>query len=380
MSLIWLTGDNSPDHNTLWRFWASNEPALRNVFKQTVKVALKSGMVGLVVQAIDGSKITARVSRRSGWHETDLQKLLVDVDRSIESMSEAVELAEDTQAGSYRLPSGLQDAKSRRRKIKAALTELTEAGRSHLHPVDKDARMMKGNKFAYNSQAVVDDKHGLIVAEDVVNDESDNSQLMPMIERVKDNLGDTADETLADAGYYSPDQLAEAEAENVNVLVPIQNNRNKRWSKGDFKSSNFSYDEAGDVVICPLGQDLRYERTKPSRNKKYKIRIYRCHHRDCPVRSDCSRDKRGRNIELGEYYKAVQNQRLKQNDPGKKALLSRRMAIIEPVFAQIKEHMAFRRFTFRGLSKVKTQWSMICATYNLRKLYGQWAAGSPLFN
>ena len=380
MSLIWLTGNNSPDHNTLWRFWSGNEPALRNVFKQSVAVAFKSDLVSLAVQAVDGSKIAACVSPRNGWHKTDLEKLLVEVDRSIESMSEAVKLAEETRGGSYRLPADLRDAESRRRKIKAALAELTDVGRSHLHPVDKDARMMKGNNFAYNSQAVVDDKHGLIVAEDVVNEETDSHQLMPMVDRVKENLGDTADETLADAGYYSPEQLAEAEVKDVNVLVSIQDNRERRWSKGELKSSNFSYDEAGNIFICPLGQDLRCERTKLSRNKKHKIKVYRCHHRDCPVRSVCSRDKRGRAIELGEYYKAVQKQRLKQNDPDKKALLLRRMAIVEPVFAQIKEHLGFRRFTFRGLSKVKTQWSMICTAFNLRKLCRHWASGIPLFN
>jgi len=34
------------------------------------------------------------------------------------------------------------------------------------------------------------------------------------------------------------------------------------------------------------------------------------------------------------------------------------------------------RWTVRGLEGVKTQWSLLCATLNLRVLYGRWRAGN----
>src|SRR5262245_35901003 len=34
IGLLWLTGLEKPDHNTLWRFWRDNKAAIRNVFKQ----------------------------------------------------------------------------------------------------------------------------------------------------------------------------------------------------------------------------------------------------------------------------------------------------------------------------------------------------------
>ena len=59
LPLLWLSGLIAPDHNSLWRFWRDNQTALRAIFKQTVHLALRTGAVGLAVQALDGTKIQA---------------------------------------------------------------------------------------------------------------------------------------------------------------------------------------------------------------------------------------------------------------------------------------------------------------------------------
>lgn len=51
------------------------------------------------------------------------------------------------------------------------------------------------------------------------------------------------------------------------------------------------------------------------------------------------------------------------------AIYRRRKAIIEPIFAYIKDRRGFRRFSFRGLCNVRAEWSLICLTHNLLKLY-----------
>jgi hypothetical protein len=69
----------------------------------------------------------------------------------------------------------------------------------------------------------------------------------------------------------------------------------------------------------------------------------------------------------------------KQRDPQNKELLAKRKQIVELVFGIIKNVMGFRKFTVRGLEKVKTQWALICTAFNLRKLYEVWIAGKLMF-
>jgi len=140
LSLIWLTGMKYPDHNTLWRFWHVNRKALRGVFKQVVLVAHEAGLVGLVLHALDGTKIAADVSKSKICRRDCLIKLLKELDDSIDEVMDEVEFAEYTEQGEYRLPEEIQDVQSRRAKIKEALRELDEAGPDYLHPQDRDAR------------------------------------------------------------------------------------------------------------------------------------------------------------------------------------------------------------------------------------------------
>ena len=239
VSLLWLPGMNSPDHNTLWRFWRANREALRSVFRQVVLVAHDSGLIGLAVHAVDGTKIRACSSSRSGCHKKELEEMLKHLDVSIDEAISEIESSEASESGESRLPESLVDAASRRAEIEKSLRRLSQLDREHCHPGEPDARMVKsreGPGFGYNAQIVVDGASCLIVAEDVVNDESDNELLVDMVEEVKENLGEAADETVADGGYYSPNQLAEAEKRGIGVLVPVLD---KATLHGSFHRSKF---------------------------------------------------------------------------------------------------------------------------------------------
>ncbi len=53
-------------------------------------------------------------------------------------------------------------------------------------------------------------------------------------------------------------------------------------------------------------------------------------------------------------------------------LYKRRGKTVEPVFGQIKEVRHCERFMRRGYDACRSEWSLICATHNLLKL---WVAG-----
>ena len=63
------------------------------------------------------------------------------------------------------------------------------------------------------------------MAAEVVNAESDNAQLIPLLEEVEANLGKVAETMVADGGYVAGKQLAEAEEGGQAVLVAGERRR-----------------------------------------------------------------------------------------------------------------------------------------------------------
>jgi len=376
LALMWLSGLRAPDHNSLWRFWSENKKALRQVFKQTVQLALRLEAVGLVVQALDGTKIQAACSGPKGWSKTYMEKLLPQLDAvlaEVELKVVAENQAEGAGAPGYRLPAGLARCQALREEMKKGLAQLEADGRQHAHPVEPEARRMKvgdTNRFAYNAQAVADGQEGIIVACAATRQETDSGQLVPLMEQARENLGPaaTAVVTLADSGYGGGADLQAAADQKMDVLVPPA--EGKPPKDNPYASQNFHYDQVKHTVTCPQQHSLDHEgqTTKDGQT----VERFRCHRRDCPVRALCTRDPKGRQIEVRPHTPLVQALRARLQEPGPAALYARRQEIIERRFAQLKQHDGFRRWTVWGLEAVRAQWALLCATLNLRLLYKKW--------
>lgn len=376
LALMWLTGMNSPDHNSLWRFWRDNRKALKKVFRQTVRVAMEAGLVDMVLNAVDGTKIAAQSSTDKAWIRKQLEKRLVKLDAWLDRAMAEVEKAEKEESGEYRLPEELAEKQKLRQKIQESLTQLEAEERSSMHPNEPDARMMKnheGTRLAYNAQAVVDGKAGVIVASEVTTDENDERQLVPMLEKVQEEVGAVAEETVADGGYCTGEQLDAAEKAEFSVLVNLTGIEKAEEEGGPYHSSKFQYDSESDCYICPMGQKLEFRHTRKHKDKRYETRVYRCGNaKQCPVRWQCSKEKRGRAIERSPYSKAILRQKEKQRDKAKTDLLRRRKTVVEPAFARVKHLLEFRRWSMRGLEKVEAQWGFVCAVVNLGRIYPHW--------
>jgi len=390
MGMIWLTGRNAPDHNSLWRFFKANKKSLKHLFKQSIRVALKADLIGLALHAVDGTKIQAVSSNdeargREGL-ERSLESISERLDRTIADAMTEIERAEREEAGEYRLPQSMQDGLKRKQRIQEALKELDESDKKSVHPSEPEARFMKNRRtkdLSYNAQAVADQKSGLIVAADVVTDGADNGQLVPMLDKVKESLGAVAEENVADGGYFSSGQIGLADEREYGILIGKSSGEivSERGADADpYHRSRFVFDQERDCFICPEGRLLPFHQRKINGKNHNEVRRYRCRDfQTCSNRWKCSQSKNGRLIDLSVYEAALERHRSKREKPENKERLKARKKIIEPVFAWIKNALGFRRWTVVGIDNVKAQWDLICTTINLRKLYNHWVSGEVAF-
>ena len=176
---------------------------------------------------------------------------------------------------------------------------------------DAESRIMKtGDGFiqGYNAQAVVDQEHQIIVANDVSNQSPDAEHLVPMLDRTVENCGAVPARMSGDTGYYSEANVLRAQSRGVDIYLAL-----KRQKHGP-------------------GQTDGGETTSPQESETKKR-----------MRSKLA------TAEGAQIY-------------------SRRKVIVEPAFGQIKNR-GFRSFLLRGIQKVRGEWSLITLTHNLLKLY-----------
>jgi hypothetical protein len=373
MGFVWLTGNHRPDHNALWRFWHEHHEQIGGLFRQSVKVAVEMGLVGFAVQAVDGTKIAAASSGRGGFNQAHLEKLLARLEEQIAEQEGQIAAAGDGGA-SEELPHLV----GRREQVRAALARVKAGEAKHAHPLEPEAARMPcdtGNRFGYNAQAVVDANAQIIVGTEVTSAAHDMGQLVPMISEARANSDAAAVPiTLADGGFASAAQLAEANQCGYPVVTPPP----PGWSDTSepYHVAHFQHDAARKVVVCPQGHELQYRGSRQKDGRTVDIhRNYRAC-KDCPVRAQCTKERKGRTIYIGRDHAVVVAAYRRWQMPHVKELYGLRAPTVEPVFAQIKQQMGFRRWTFRGLDKVRSQWSMLATTWNLRVMLRHWQAGS----
>jgi transposase len=363
-----ICANQVPDHATIARFRVRHQQELAELFGGVLGLCAKAGLVEPAVLAVDGSKFAAAASDSAiRTYEELAREILAEAGR--------IDAAEDERYGDARgdeLPEQLATRHGRKRWLREAKKQLEaeraakeepiprdreerlelchrrlvedwraehqgnrayEAYRARgvmrdgrrlgappkpyapppkpegkINTTDPDARRMKfGRNFipAYNAQAVTTEEQ-LIVAAEITTEGGDFEQLEPMVS--------SAERELEQAGVTEPPEVVLADA--------------GYWSNGHIDALR----ERGMIPI---------------------------------VAPDTTRN-RPRKTRLGGPYDFMR--RVLGTERGG-ALYSKRMPMVEPVFAQIKANRGIGRFKRRGRAAVRSEWRLIAATHNLLKLH-----------
>lgn len=246
----YLAGELRPDFRTINRFRVRHREDFAEVFRETVRIARGAGLAKLGRVAIDGSKIRANTSRHKAMShgrmveaEERLDDEIAQILAQMDELNEAEDAEHGDGDGGGGLPQELSDRERRREKIRAVRARLErEKGekleaRSQKSFADPDANLMKTGEgsfqYCYNAQAATSED-GIVVATGLATSPSDQAELAPMVERVKENTGHRPGLVLADAGYLSEKNLELLRRKRQRVLVAVgrEGKRLSRWPKG----------------------------------------------------------------------------------------------------------------------------------------------------
>ncbi len=195
------------------------------------------------------------------------------------------------------------------------LERLRKSGEAKLSRRDGEARFLRergGFGLGYTAEIAVSEDH-FIVAERVTLNRCDVPALVPLVEEVEQRSRARPQKVLADAGFYSNENVRILQERGIEAYVPDPN----------------------------LAREL---------------------HAGKPARTI------GRNQVRSPELKAM---RRKLRSPTGRRVYERRKALVEPVFGVLKQQRNLRQFRTRGLAQVAAEFTLAALAYNLTRWFAR---------
>ena len=355
----YITADTHPDHDTIAHFRKRFLEPLRGVFVQILVIAQAMGVLKIGTVSLDGTKVKANASKHKAMSWGYANRLEAQLREEVQTLLEQAARADTEASPGLDIPEELERCEARLAAIERAKAEIerralkryeaeqaeyeeklarrrdTEKatgkkarGREPKAPepgprakdqvnfTDEESRIMpssEGFVQGYNAQAAVDIDSHLIVAEHVSDHTNDKQELAPAL-RCLDERQEVVGQPralLADAGYFSDENVKRCEAEGIEPYIASGRERHHR----------------------PLA-----ERLAPVP--------------ECPAQGD-----------------GVAAMRHRMKTPEGRALYAKRKSTVETVFGVVKEVMGFRRFHLRGLEAVQGEWTLVCMAWNVKRMH-----------
>jgi len=307
LGLRYLAGGARPDNWALSAFRRRHARGLNDVFTQVLEMAGRMKLTRLGQVAVDSTRIQAAASRDRLETEQRLRQERTKLRRAIRRWQKQCNEEDPNEgAGSQAV---VEQLKERLAEMPRRLDKLRKSGLQKVSQTDPEARFLRerrGFVMGYTGEIAVNQKH-LIVAQRVTQQASDNDSLLPLVAEAERHTGQTAEQVLADAGFFSLDNIAQLEQRGVDVYVPDSN----------------------------LARELNTGQR-------------------CPRSRLRSRQRR---------------MRQKLRSPAGRAVYGKRKGLVEPVFGTLKEQRGMNRFRLRGLAKVNIEFTLATIAYNLTRLF-----------
>ena len=422
-----LSADTRPHFTTIADFITSMEKEITVLFKEVLLICDEMKLIGRDMFAVDGCKLPSNASKEWSGTRADFEKKQKKFEKAISYMV-AHHHASDTReaAGATISDMGEQHTASLRRKAEKIRQWLSENDDKRgttgtiikSNMTDAESGKMPtshGVIQGYNGVAVVDAAHQVVVHAAAIGSSQEHDLLVPMLEGAKENLQSISEadtdvlksaKVVADSGYHSEATIQTIMTENIDAYVAdnlfrkrdprfvdadryrdglyVKKSSSKRAGSGCFRPADFTYDKERGTCICPNGKELHKQggaiTIRGYKAVCYKAGIEDC--RSCGKREQCLRNKKTR---FRQVYFIEKGAPLVKDSFTRKMITkidsvigrfiySRRMGIVEPVFANIRSTIGLNRFTLRGKAKVNIQWLLFCIVHNLKKIHTYGAA------
>jgi len=396
-AMKWLLFGGNVSRRRWYAFRDRVGPYLPEVIAQVIALARRMGLTEAKAGSLDGTFVAANASRhrmlnskRLGIRCGQLEEAVAQdeaglpVERPGQWMASTAS-GRAQQRERYRRAEEkmktLQEKNQRRRSDKRKKAEkilVSATDPDSVYGRDKD----KVFRPLYNVQLVHDLETPLVLAYEVFAEPSDSGLLQPMIERFEALNGHSPRTVVADSAYAEPEDLKFCQERGIDLIAPYQENglprRNgeRRGAGGLVPKEAFVWDESRQVYRCPEGHELRFEgRSTRQRSGGGTVRfeIYRCdpeHCLSCARQTECTTaPAKGRTVRRHEHQELIDAHRLKMETPEARAQYRQRGSRSERIFADFKQHRNLRRFSGRGLDRVRTEVALLVLAHNLRALY-----------
>jgi transposase len=400
---IALACGQQPDHSTIAAFVSSMKDEILPLFRDVLLVCEEMNLLGGTMFALDGCKLPSNASKEWSGTFPELHKKKHKIEAKVAQLLEE-QLKADQAEEQFSGPKG--SSPNRQQQVeklqkKADLIEqwlaenqpkIGAAGREKQSNItDNDSATMMTSHGAiqgYNGQALIDAKHQVVVHGEAFGDGQDHGHVPPMLTGALENLQSLGHEPdyfeckifTADSNYHTLVNLQKCQELGLDAYIPDRKFRNrdprfatqKRRQVRRFTLKDFHHDEDLDRYICPNGKTLKL-RVKRKLDHGHLYRKYYAAEQDCqacPLRLRCLYGKGAKrkqlSVPIGECLSKQMVEKI-ETEQGRR-IYPQRLAVAEPVFANIRINKRLDRFTLRGKVKVNIQWLLYCLIHNIEKI------------